>query len=242
MVAARLAGELYFLPAASERRRALTDEAVSMARRLDDPATLAYVLGSAHWGMWAPGTARERLAIAEEILQLGRTAGDRGLELSGAQWAFGDLMELGDTARADEMLAIELTIATELNRPDYLWHAGVHQCTRVLMDGRYEDAAQLADEVHAHGQAAHIETAFQMYGVEQFELDARTGRRRGPRAPGAGHGRAVPLAAGVALRARLPLLHARTPRRRARSSSRSSPPTASTTSRPTPTGWSGSRS
>jgi len=175
MVAARLAGELYFLPSASERRRALTDDAVSMARRLDDPATLAYVLGSAHWGMWAPGRARERLAIAEEILQLGRTAGDRGLELSGAQWAFGDLMELGDTARADEMLAIELTIATELHRPDYLWHAGVHQCTRVLMDGRYEDAAQLADEVHAHGQAAHIETAFQMYGVEQFELTRARG-------------------------------------------------------------------
>ena len=107
MVLARLAGELYFLPEASGRRRALTDDAVAMARRLDDPAVIAFVLGSAHWGMWAPGTARERLAIAEEILQLGRAAGDRGLEFSGAQWAFSDLMELGDTDRADEMLAIE---------------------------------------------------------------------------------------------------------------------------------------
>jgi len=136
MVSARLAGELYFLPEASDRRRALTDDAVAMARRLDDPAVLAFVLGSAHWGMWAPGTARERLAIAEEIVQLGRTAGHRGLEFSGAQWAFGDLMELGDTERADEMLATELMIAAELNRPDYLWNAGVHQCTRALMDGR----------------------------------------------------------------------------------------------------------
>jgi tetratricopeptide (TPR) repeat protein len=170
MVAARLAGELYFLPEASDRRRALTDEAVAMARRLDDPAVLAFVLGGAHWGMWAPGTAQERLAIAEEILQLGRLVGDRGLEFSGAQWAFGDLMDLGDTERADEMLAIELTIAAELNRPDYLWHAGVHQCARVLMDGRYDDAAALADDVLAYGQAAHIETALQMYGVEQIEI------------------------------------------------------------------------
>jgi class 3 adenylate cyclase/tetratricopeptide (TPR) repeat protein len=175
MVTARLAGELYFLPEASERRRLMTDDAVAMARRLDDPAVLAYVLGCAHWGMWTPGTARDRLAIAEEILQLGRTVGNRALELSGAQWAFGDLMELGDAERADEMLGVELTISAELNRPDYLWHAGVHHCARVLMDGRYDDAARLADEVLAYGQAAHIETGLMMYGVEQIEL----GRARG---------------------------------------------------------------
>lgn len=170
MVSARLAGELYFLPEASDRRRALTDDAVSMARRLDDPAALAFVLGGAHWGMWVPGTARERLAVAEEILQLGRSAGDRGLEFSGAQWALSDLMELGDTERADEMLATELTIAAEFNRPDYLWNAGVHQCARALMDGRYDEAARLADEALAYGQAAHIETALQMYGVAQIDL------------------------------------------------------------------------
>jgi tetratricopeptide (TPR) repeat protein len=170
LVIARLAGELYFLPEASDRRRALTEDAVAMARRLNDPAVLAYVLGSAHWGMWAPGTARERLAIADEILQLGRAVGNRGLELSGAQWAFGDLMELGDAERADEMLGVELAIAAELNRPDYLWHAGVHHCARVLMDGRLDDAARLADEALAYGQAAHIETGLMMYGVEQIEL------------------------------------------------------------------------
>jgi tetratricopeptide (TPR) repeat protein len=148
----------------------LTDEAVAMARRLDDPSTLAYVLGGAHWGMWVPGTARERLAIAEEIMQLGRAAGDRGLEFSGAQWGFSDLLELGDAERAGEMLATELTIAAELNRPDYLWIAGVHRCTRVLMEGRYDDGAQLADDALAYGQAAHIETALQMYGVVQIEL------------------------------------------------------------------------
>ncbi len=79
-------------------------------------------------------------------------------------------MELGDTERADEMLATEMTIAAELNRPDLLWIAGVHRCTRVLMEGRYDDGAQLADEALAYGQAAHIETALQMYGVAQIDL------------------------------------------------------------------------
>ncbi len=170
MVGARLAGELYFLPAASDRREALTGDAVAMARRLDDPAVLAFVLGSAHWGTWVPGTARERLAIVEEILQLGTAAGDRALQFSGAQWAFSDLMELGDTEHADKMLATEMTIAAELNRPDLLWIAGVHRCTRVLMEGRYDEGVQLADEALAYGQAAHIETALQMYGVAHIDI------------------------------------------------------------------------
>src|SRR5215207_10373188 len=117
--------------------RPANDDAVAMARRLDDPATLAHVLVSAHWGIWAPGTAWERLAIAEEILQLGRRAGNRDLELSGALWAFNDLMELGETARADDMLTIQVAIAAELNRPDRLWNACVNRCTRLLMEGRY---------------------------------------------------------------------------------------------------------
>jgi tetratricopeptide (TPR) repeat protein len=169
MVSARLAGELYFLPQAIERRRALTEEAVAMARRLGDPEALSYVLGSAHWGTWGPGTARERLAIAEEMLRLARQAGNRGREGDAAQWAFGDLLELGDTDRADEMLAIEQEVAAELHHPDHLWTAGVHECTRILMEGRYEDGARLADDTLAHGQAARSETAVMMYGVEQFE-------------------------------------------------------------------------
>ena len=170
MVTARLAGELYFLPEKSGRRRALTDDAVAMARRVDDPAVLTYVLGSAHWGMWTPGTAHERLAVAEEMLQLGQQAGNRGLEAAAAQWAFGDLMEIGATDRAEEMLAVEQTIAAELNHPDYLWTAGVHQCLRLLMDGRYDAAAaELAVDANAQGQAARTETALMMYGIAQFE-------------------------------------------------------------------------
>lgn len=169
-IAARLGGELYFEPSESERRRALTDEAVAMARRVGDRGTLAFVLGSAHWGMWIPGNARERLAVAEEILRLGRAVGDRELEFSGASWMFGDLMELGMTERADELVELELTIADELQRPDYWWNARVHKGSRLLMEGRFDEAQQLADEALANGQAAQSATSVQMYGVAQIEL------------------------------------------------------------------------
>jgi class 3 adenylate cyclase len=174
-VTARLAAELYFRPGSSKRRRAATNEAVVMARRLGDPATLAYVLGSAHWGVWVPGGVDERLPIAEEIFRSGREAGNRELEFSGASWSFSDLMELGETARADEMLSIELTIADELRQPDYLWCASVHKCTRLLMEGRYDEAEHLANNALTYGEAAQSATAIQMYGVWQLE----DGRARG---------------------------------------------------------------
>ena len=175
IVSARLASELYLSPGTTKRRRALIDEAIATARELDDPATLGYVLNNAHWGVWIPGTARERLALAEEVVKLGRAAGSRDLEFSGAWWAFCDDMELGDTDGANEMLTLEITIATELNQPIYLWNARAHQSARALMDGRYDDAERLADEALAHGQAVPAGRAMQFYAITHNEL----GRARG---------------------------------------------------------------
>jgi tetratricopeptide (TPR) repeat protein len=151
----------------------LTRDAIAIARRLGNPATLAYVLGCAHWGAWVPGSAAERLPLAEEVLHFGRAAGNRELEFGGASCAFGDLIELGETERADEMLAVEVTIADELRQPDYLWTVHVHRCMRALMDGRYDEAARLADEALRYGQAAQSSTALQMYGIWQLD-HART--------------------------------------------------------------------
>ncbi len=170
MVAARLGGELYFRVEAAERRRALTDDAVAMARRLGDPAVLAYVLGCAHWGAWVPGNARVRLAMAEEIVALAREAGDRELEFGGALYLFGDLIELGETERADEALALEHAIAIELNQPECLWTAHVHQCCRALMDGDFDEATRLNDRGLELGQEAHSDTALQMYGVALIDI------------------------------------------------------------------------
>jgi tetratricopeptide (TPR) repeat protein len=171
----RLVGELYLLPEHTERRRALADQAVAMARRIDDPATLAFVLGSAHWGMWIPGNAAERLRVAEEILEIARASRDRAAEFNGAAWAFADLMELGETARAKEMVDLELEIAAQLGQPDFHWSCKVQQGALVLMEGHYDEAVRIADEALAYGQAAQTETSVQMHGVVHVEV----GRARG---------------------------------------------------------------
>lgn len=64
----RLAAGLSLQPGAERRRRALADEATAVARRLGDPATLAFVLERQLIGLLGPDTLEERLATTEEIL------------------------------------------------------------------------------------------------------------------------------------------------------------------------------
>src|SRR5207302_8128406 len=63
-----LAGELHFTD--DPRRHDLAREAVTVARRLDDPACLAHVLGMAGSALSAPGTLPERLDLAAELSEL----------------------------------------------------------------------------------------------------------------------------------------------------------------------------
>ncbi|MFN8037533.1 MAG: AAA family ATPase [Acidimicrobiia bacterium] len=170
MVTARTAAELYFLPGSTDRRRALTDEAIAMARHLDDPPTLAYVLTAAHWGMFAPGTATEREPQAREMLALAEASGDRLLEVAARGWLFTDLFELGDVQHAIEEGAREMALADELRLPELRWGALVHQACLALFRGRLDEAEQLADQALAVGEQAEIDSALQMYGVTQIAL------------------------------------------------------------------------
>ena len=62
---ARLAMELYFA-GAEERRAILVDEAVAIARRLGDPATLAYALNARYAALWGPANVEDAVAGVDD--------------------------------------------------------------------------------------------------------------------------------------------------------------------------------
>jgi class 3 adenylate cyclase/tetratricopeptide (TPR) repeat protein len=170
MASGRLAAELYFLPGSIERRRELSAQSIAMARRLDDPSTLAYVLNATHWGMFMPGSSRERETTAREALELANSAGDRNGEAPARSWLFTDLIELGDIPGAVEQLGKELELAEELRQPELRWGAMVHQAALDAFLGHLDEAQRLADDAFAIGQQVGIASAMQMYGVAQFAL------------------------------------------------------------------------
>ena len=187
MVTVRLGSELTFRFADAERRRALTGEALAIARRLGDPAALAYVLTAAHWGMFAPGNVGERLEVARELLGVAEGLGDRNFEAAGLSWLVTDLVESGDIPSARAAVEREGVLADELRQPELRWAALAHQGAFAVFEGRLDDAERLADDALAVGQQAEIETAAQMFGVQQIALR----RLRG------GLDELVPLVAGL---------------------------------------------
>ena len=138
-----------------ERRLALSEDAVEMARRLGDPATLAAVLFGRHLAIWGSERAEvggERLAIATEAVGLAEQIGDRAMALRGRGLRRIDLLELADLAGYDADLATAERTAEELRQLRYRWQLPLAHATRALLAGRFAQAEELMEQGRAAGR------------------------------------------------------------------------------------------
>jgi DNA-binding CsgD family transcriptional regulator len=154
-VLARLAKALLFTPQ-TRRRLALSEQAVELARRLGDPATLAAVLYDRHLAIWGTEqeVAAEGLAAATEVVELAERLGDRAMALRGRGLRRTDLLELGDLAGFDADLAAAEQTARELRQLHYHWQLPLARATRALLAGRFAEAEELAAQGLAIGRRA----------------------------------------------------------------------------------------
>lgn len=161
---ARLAQWLHYA-APHSRRRELADEAVAVARELDDPHTLAIVLLHRVWALDGPGDVLGDLDIADEVGGLGELIHDRELVLQSVRVRLGILFELGDFAEARDTAESLRLRAEELRHPEYVRLISMWNAVVAAIEGRYEEleteAAQLVARLQliGHPQAALI------YGV-----------------------------------------------------------------------------
>jgi len=174
-VLARLAMALYFSRQV-ERRIALSGEAVEIARRLDDRATLAYALLARHFALWGPDHVEERLGVASEILELSRRGGDREAAAWGTFWRMCDLLELGDTAAADEECQAFRRVSEELRQTHSLWLAAYLKATWALFTGQLAEAEPLIEQAYALGAQAQSPNALMVFAIQTFELRNLQGR------------------------------------------------------------------
>jgi class 3 adenylate cyclase/tetratricopeptide (TPR) repeat protein len=156
-----------------ERTVSLSNEAVAMARRTEDPGALAAALDARHWALWKPDRLRERLAVADELLQVAEAAEDRESLVIGRTWRITDLLELGDVVAVDGEMRLHAQLAEELAQPYYRWLAKVHSAMRALLSGRFEEAERIAEE--AGLQAGHSDAA-QAFASQMFVLRSEQAR------------------------------------------------------------------
>src|SRR3954454_11875794 len=164
---ARLALEVFYA-GDPERRLRLSEEAVALARRVDDPRTLAACLDARHYALWRPENVEERLEVAAELRRVAADTGDPELELEGAGWTVVDLLELGDIQGADIQIAAAGKLAEALQRPIWLWWSSLFRCARAQLDGRFDEAESLAGEALALGQRGQGENATNAFAQAIF--------------------------------------------------------------------------
>jgi tetratricopeptide (TPR) repeat protein len=149
---AALASELHFTGDA--RRHELGSEAVLMARRLGDPATLAQVLAASWFATWDPATPGERAVVAEELTKLAQELGDGLLEFHAGIALFLTATQQADMERAETGLAACAGAAERLGQAALRWRALYLQVNRALAAGRLQVVEELAARSEEVGRAA----------------------------------------------------------------------------------------
>jgi class 3 adenylate cyclase len=172
---ARLAIAVYFVSAT--RREELAREAVAMARRVGDPATLASALNDAHFVLTGPGTDLTRAELASELIEVAERAGDHELAVEGRGMRLMDLLAAGEIEAVDREIPIYSREAMELRQPNYRRYALMRQAMKELLGGRYSNVesllAQFSPETAKHGLEPNT---LQAFGVATFALRREQGR------------------------------------------------------------------
>jgi DNA-binding CsgD family transcriptional regulator/tetratricopeptide (TPR) repeat protein len=145
MLLARLARALLFTPQV-DRRVQLAEEATTMARRLNDPLTLAAVLCDRHLANWFSDPPGLRLAMADEVVDLAERSGDHALAWVGRGLRLGDLMEVGNQERLRSELDTYARLLDERRRLQHLWHVPLVRATLAALAGDFEEAERLTGE------------------------------------------------------------------------------------------------
>jgi tetratricopeptide (TPR) repeat protein len=174
-VLVRLAAALYFSDRV-QRREELVQEALAIARRLGDRATLAYVLDLGALATSGPDTTERGLEWAQELFALAEEVGDPELSVRARSWAIDLLLEMDDLAGADMAIEALDRIATDVRDPRARSYIPLHRARRMLMQGRAEEAERLINEGIQLGWSLQDSTVPILAGAQLFWLRRAQGR------------------------------------------------------------------
>ncbi len=167
---ARLAVELVYSGDVAAARR-LSDEALTMARRLGDLPTLAQVLAPRYNTIRGdPATLPERLADTAELLAVAQQLPDAELRCEAWAWRAVATMEAADTDEAAACLEAHRRLAGQLRQPTLLWYSTYLDAGRALLAARFDDAERLAVEANQLGHVAGQPDADMFLSVQRMQL------------------------------------------------------------------------
>jgi tetratricopeptide (TPR) repeat protein len=161
-----------------DRRARLGEEALRIARRSGDPATLAYAIEGRWIAVEGPDlyVRREGVAVGDELISLGEQIGDKENVFAGRDHRLHCLWVLADRAGVGVELEALSALADELRQPAQHWFVSTGRTMLALMEGRFEEAERLISETLAIGERAESWNAVVSQRLAQFVLRREQGR------------------------------------------------------------------
>jgi DNA-binding SARP family transcriptional activator/tetratricopeptide (TPR) repeat protein len=171
-VTARLADSLHFAPEPDEAKR-LSQEALTIAREVDDPRALAAALESRHAALLSIEHLDERLRLSQQLVELAQEVGERELEALGRHWRIYDLMEaarIHEAARERRALA---ALARELRQPLYEHFSVGWDVVWAHLIGKVNEVEPLAQRFYELGLEAQARDTKTIHRAQVMALRRR---------------------------------------------------------------------
>lgn len=157
------------------RRQALSAEAVAVARRLGDDATLLAILPVAYQD-YGPEARERRLHETAEAVALADRLDDPIAGCTARLNRIDTCMQDADIDEVNQRLAELATLAESTALPLNLWQLQMTLSWRALLDGRCDDAEAAANEAFGIGVAGGHTEATLAFGLQLIEIRRHQGR------------------------------------------------------------------
>nr|WP_311527941.1 AAA family ATPase [uncultured Ralstonia sp.] len=159
-----------------EQATRVHEQAIAVARKAGDPATLADTLVATVSLRWQQERIAERIAASDEAYELARQAGDRTLMCATRAWRFFDDFELGDMAAWRANLEEYERGGETLRQPFIHYTASMARAMHALFEGRFADAERLIPKAYEIARRMPGMDAAGVYSVQMFTLRREQGR------------------------------------------------------------------
>jgi hypothetical protein len=140
------------------RRAELAREALDMARRLRDDLTLVFAFSSAQLATTGPDTTAQSARWLKRLFVISDRAGETVMTLAARSRHVDVLLELDQLAAADIAIETLERLANESRDRLAAAFARLHRARRAALEGRFEDAHALVDEVAASSKGLSAST------------------------------------------------------------------------------------
>ena len=159
-----------------ERRRALIDKSLALARDADDPRALANVLRNLMPATTGPDTFELNRPLVKELSTLAKEVRDPALEFWATDFETFDKALYGEPGEGS--FARTRALADDLGQPSLRWFALFHSACEALLRGNLGEAEHFADEALQAGGGAGQPDAVVVHRTVLLPIRVYQGRAR----------------------------------------------------------------